>query len=65
MSTRRTIRLVENADGWTAIDEAAGVECTGEDRCEVLDRLDDAVAVSFDDVGDEEAEEPDIEWFEE
>ena len=72
MSAQRTITLLEEDEGWTAIDEDTGLECRGEERERVLERLDDAVEISFDgnesdaDAGTEEATAPDdaLEWFE-
>ncbi|AGN01941.1 hypothetical protein L593_09980 [Salinarchaeum sp. Harcht-Bsk1] len=70
MSSQRTIALVEEDDGWTAIDEETGLECRGEERETALERLDDAVAISFDGEPDgendaEPAADEALEWFEE
>jgi hypothetical protein len=65
MGARRRITLVETDDGWTAVDEDTGME-SREDRCRVLDRLDDAVAVSFDESaggGADASDDPEIDWF--
>lgn len=57
MSQGREIRLVQDEDGWTAIDEDSGLETSAETREEALEQLDEATSVSFDrDPDDEEPE---------
>lgn len=53
MSTGRTIRLVEEADGWwSAVDEDTGVASQGETREEALQNLDEAVALHKGEAGE-------------
>ena len=61
MNAGREIRLIEEDDGWSAIDEETGVASCGDTREEALEMLDEAVALHTGEAGepvtDEDLEE--------
>lgn len=52
MSTGREIRLVETAEGWTAVDVETGVRTAAANRSDALDALDDRLAATAGGLGD-------------